>query len=337
LPDGPPRLLLRHRALKTKYYFTIFWAGKTKLFVLYYSVMKKFVLPAFVVLLIVALAIIIFKSPLLKQANAGLQINSIPQATVYLDNKEMGKTPYEESKLASGEKIVKLVVADGQWEAKVKLNNGTVTLVNREFGVDSDRSEGDVVTLEPSTSKKSTSLTVVSQPDSSLVKVDGETKGFTPVLVENLTAGQHEIVVSAPDFKERTITTKFFDGFRTMINVKLASAVDSQITPTPGVFVSLTPTPTGKLGKTTPTPKATPSIKSSASPTPLQKPYVKILDTPTGWLRVRMSPSLSATESAKVNPGEQYPLLDEKTGWYQIQLELSKEGWISSQYAQKYE
>lgn len=314
--------------------------------------MKKYILPALVIVLVIALVIIIIKSPLLKKANAGLQINSIPQATVFIDNKEVGKTPYEEAKLTGGEKTIKLVIPTLQWETKAKLINGTVTVISYEFGVDLDKSTGEVITLESNTNKKSASLTVVSQPDSSVVKLDGETKGFTPVLIENLSAGQHEIVVSAPDYKDRTITTKFFDGFKTMINVKLASAAEEQTTPTPEASGSLTPTPTpGKTGKTTPTPsttlrasptpKATPSTTLRVSPTPLPKPYVKILDTPTGWLRVRVDPGLSATESARVNPGEQYPLLDQQTVqqtvWYQISYDTNKEGWISSQYAQKFE
>ncbi|PIU03426.1 hypothetical protein COT44_03205 [Candidatus Shapirobacteria bacterium CG08_land_8_20_14_0_20_39_18] len=304
--------------------------------------MKKFILPVLVIMLVIVLAIIIFKSPLLKQANAGLQVNSIPQASVYLDNKEVGKTPYEEAKLTSGEKTVKLVLSTIQWEAKVKLNNGTVAVVSYEFGADLDQSTGEIITLEPSTNKKSSSLTVVSQPDSSVVKVDGETKGFTPVLIENLSTGQHEIVVSAPDFKDRTITTKFFGGFKTMINVKLASAAEGQLTPTPEPSGPLTPTPTsGKIGKATPTPsttlRASPTPTGKTTPTPLPKPYVKILDTPTGWLRVRMKPSLTASEAARVNPGEQYSLLDQQTGWYQISYDTNKEGWISSQYAQKFE
>jgi N-acetylmuramoyl-L-alanine amidase len=62
---------------------------------------------------------------------------------------------------------------------------------------------------------------------------------------------------------------------------------------------------------------------------------VVIKNTPTGWLRVRMEPSLSATEAAKVKPGEKYTLLDEKNGWYKISYKEGEEGWISGRYAKK--
>ncbi len=68
----------------------------------------------------------------------------------------------------------------------------------------------------------------------------------------------------------------------------------------------------------------------------VEKPYIEILDTPTGFLRVRSEPSTTASESGRVNPKEKYPLLDEKSGWYKIKLSTG-EGWISGRYAQKFE
>jgi uncharacterized protein YgiM (DUF1202 family) len=63
---------------------------------------------------------------------------------------------------------------------------------------------------------------------------------------------------------------------------------------------------------------------------------VLILQTPTGFLRVRDQASLNGAEIGQIKPGETYQLLDDKTtGWYQIQLTNGKTGWISSQYAQK--
>lgn len=301
--------------------------------------MKKFVLPAVVIILLIIIGVAIMRSSILKKTSAGLQVNSIPQATVFLDGKQVGQTPYEDTKLKSGEVTLKLVSSSLSWEAKVKLNSGTLALVNREFGLNEETSAGEVITLEPTSNKKSISLAIISQPDSSLIKVDGETKGFAPVNIENLSAGEHEILVSSPDYKERSIRVNFFEGFKSIINVKLASAKNETsltLEPTATATPSASPTP-AKLGaKTTPTP----SIKPKTSPTSTTeptRPYVKILDTPTGWLRVRMEPSTSATESAKVNPGETYPLIDEQTGWYQISYSTNKEGWISSQYAQKFE
>lgn len=58
---------------------------------------------------------------------------------------------------------------------------------------------------------------------------------------------------------------------------------------------------------------------------------VMIEDTPTGWLRVRKTPS--GIEIAKVDPGESFALVDENTSWYQIELNDGSLGWISKEYA----
>ena len=44
---------------------------------------------------------------------------------------------------------------------------------------------------------------------------------------------------------------------------------------------------------------------------------------------------MTASEAAKVNPGDTFELLDEEAGWYKINYEENKEGWISSNYVEK--
>jgi uncharacterized protein YgiM (DUF1202 family) len=60
---------------------------------------------------------------------------------------------------------------------------------------------------------------------------------------------------------------------------------------------------------------------------------VAIGGTPTGWLRVRATPSTAGEEVAKVIPGETYPLLDSRNGWFQIELPEGLTGWVSGEYA----
>jgi len=98
-------------------------------------------------------------------------------------------------------------------------------------------------------------------------------------------------------------------GYKLNVNVKLAS-----------------------LPALSPTPEATPSAI-------LEKPYVEIKDTPTGFLRVRQTASTGAKEIGRIQPGDKYPLLDKITGWYliKVDLEATTSGWISAQYADKFE
>ncbi|PIS21191.1 hypothetical protein COT51_04050 [candidate division WWE3 bacterium CG08_land_8_20_14_0_20_41_15] len=62
---------------------------------------------------------------------------------------------------------------------------------------------------------------------------------------------------------------------------------------------------------------------------------VEVLETGTGWLRVRSEASLNGTEIGKVNVGEKYKFSEEVEGWYKITLSDGTTGWISSQYAKK--
>ena len=58
---------------------------------------------------------------------------------------------------------------------------------------------------------------------------------------------------------------------------------------------------------------------------------VKVLATPTGWLRVRDLPGLDGKEVARVNPGDILSVLEEKTEWIKVAI-TAGEGWVSSAY-----
>jgi uncharacterized protein YgiM (DUF1202 family) len=76
----------------------------------------------------------------------------------------------------------------------------------------------------------------------------------------------------------------------------------------------------------------------------IQKQFVQVLDTPTGFLRVRTKPGTLGEEIAEVKPGEIYPYLDEDvaSGWLEIEYQEAKAGlpngitgWISGDYSKK--
>lgn len=301
----------------------------------YVSIMKKYVLPIVVGILVVGLIGFIVKGKFFPTAKAGLRVSSTPPAQVFLDGKEIGTTTLERNDFRPGEKTLRLVPQSTAttyfpWETKIKLTNGTLTAVTREFGETESLSAGEIITVEKIVDKKSASLAVISLPDSVAVSLNNETKGFSPVNLDKLTEGSYDVRLSASGYKERTVRIVLVNASRLILNVKLAEEEKEEETPSAEVTgtptPSLTPSPTAKV-----TPKITPKT------TPPPKPYILIKETPTGWLRVRIEPSISATESAKVNPGETYSLIEEKSGWYKIEYEKDKEGWVSGQYAEKYE
>lgn len=292
--------------------------------------MRQYILPGIVVILILLVTGAIVKGVFFKPANAGLKIDSIPTSNIFLDGKALGKTPYEQEKLSPGEKTLKLVPESTfanlyPWETKIKLIGGVMTVVRREFGETEGKSSGEIITLEKITDKKTASSAVISIPDSSVVKINGESRGFTPLSLSKLPEQDVEISLSSSGFQERTVKTKLIVGYKTTVNIKLAESEEEGPTGTP--------TPTGTVS---PTPRLTPK-PTGPTPTTPPKPYIEIKQTPTGWLRVRLEPSKTATEAAKVYPGEKYSLLDEQSGWYKIEYQKDKEGWVSGQYAEKFE
>jgi len=243
----------------------------------------------------------------------GLKVTSIPQASVFLEADNLGRTPFESDKIKSGDYTLKLVPEDAEtavssWQGKIKVSTNVLTYVNREL-TDSDlTSAGEVLSLEKIPGKSS-EIAITATPEGAKISLDGEEKGAAPLILKNISAGDHEISLSASGFIERSIKIRTSRGYKLIADFQLA----------------LIPGEEGKTGK-----------KEGQEEGPA-KPYVKILDTPTGWLRVREEPSTAATEAAKVNPGETYPLLEEKEGWFKIEYETGKEGWISGKYAEKVE
>lgn len=238
---------------------------------------------------------------------AGILVKTTPSATVYINGEQVGKTPYEATR-ASGEILVKLVPDSGdkalaQYETRVTLNPKIQTIINRDFGESEETSQGETVSFERIGGKEA-SLAVVSVPDNAQVSIDGQLIGFAPYKTSAFAPGEHQIAVSAPNYIERTVSVRTLAGYKLTVVVKLAStgeAQEPQITPQEQIKVSM----------------------------------VEILDTPTGFLRVRAAASVGSEEVGQVKPGETYRYLetDEATGWYKIEYEKAKEGWVSNQYA----
>lgn len=227
---------------------------------------KSFLIVIIAILLLLGIGFILRKT-IIKPASAGLQVKSIPASMVFLDGKQVGQTPFEDKKLAAGEVTLKLVpesvIANlSPWETKIKLIGGTQTIVNREFGETEASSAGETMTLEKIADKKAASLSIISLPDSALIEIDGQSKGFTPLNLDKQDAGEREIAVSASGFTKRTIRVKLLPGYKLILNVKLAEEKTAEVSPT--ITPTGSPTPTPKAGaKITPGPseKPTPTVK----------------------------------------------------------------------------
>jgi uncharacterized protein YgiM (DUF1202 family) len=248
-----------------------------------------------------------------------LQILSRPNAAVFVDNVMRGNTPFTNT-LKEGEYMLK-IVPDGvatsaaSWQKRISVVNGALTHVDVALEPTDISSWAEVFWLTPlGMFNKKNSLEVTTEPSGALIYIDNDEKGVSPLVMENVTTGNHELSVFMPSFSRRSKKINISAGFTLHGYVKLA----------------LDPSQKTQYTIETPVPTATAaaSIKEPEN-------TVRILDTPTGWLRVREEPTLAGSESARVNPGQRFELLEEQTGWYKIRIDATKEGWISSSYASK--
>lgn len=251
------------------------------------------------------------------QANAALRIDSIPRATVFLNDKETGQTPYFAEKMVAGDYKVKLVPVGNfnnisPWETRVKISDGVLTYIGREIGMTDEDSSGQILAMEPLASDKSSEIAVVSDPDGATINIDGIENGKTSMIIKDVNPGDHSLVVSLPDYSDQVARVRAVAGFRLNVILKMRRLF---------------------FQKKAPIVRPTSDLIATAS-SQLVKPYVVIGQTPLGFLRVRSGPDISASESSRVFQGEKYPLQDELNSWSQIKL-ATVSGWVSDQYIEK--
>lgn len=285
--------------------------------------MKKF----FIVIVIpVILGLLVFfgVTYFLSQKDAGkgaLQVTSVPQSSVYLDDKFIGQTPLckcdSNSLLPTGDYTIRIVPLDPNFsnqpfEQKISINKSVLTVVDRTFGQGAT-SQGSVITLLPQTNgdKSSGTLVVNSFPSGVNASLDGNSIGTSPLTFSHVVESDHDLLLSKPGYKDKTIRIHTVNGYT--LSVIAFLAIDPNA-------LSATSSAAENVAST------------SAS---LQVTKVTILDTPTGFLRVRSDPSLGGTEIAQVKPGEQYVFDEEQNGWTQITLSNGQKGWVSSSYVSK--
>lgn len=248
-----------------------------------------------------------------------LQITSAPESKVYLDGKYIGLTPLckcdNSEMIKPGSYTVRLIPSDknlAEFQEKITISSGVLTVVDRKFAKDS-LSEGSVISLTPLTEKEKTELLVVSLPEGATILLDSNEIGKTPYSYKDPTVSDHVLTLKKSGYKEKTVRIRTPLGYKLTVAAYL-STVDSLVASETAssaapLIISITPTPT-IIGK-----------------------ILTILDTPTGFLRVR--DKIGGVEIARVIPGERYVLVSEKSGWYEIKLKNGDTGWIISQFASK--
>lgn len=277
--------------------------------------MKKillFIIPLFISIIVFVVLNFFINSD---SGKGALQVTSIPKSQVLLDGKLIGQTPLCKCEsidmISVGEHTLKLIPQDlsfAPYQEKIKINKSVLTVVDRAFS-NSISSEGSTITLEKNQDQNKTELLVISFPQDSDIFLDGNSVGRTPFSTKDITSSDHEIKVAKKGYREKISRIHTVSGYKLIATVSLI--------PDPSIDNSIT--------------------KPASAPASAKVSKVTILETPTGFLRVREENNLNSAEIGRVNPGELFELKDEKDGWFQIKLKDGKLGWISNEYAKKEE
>ena len=272
--------------------------------------MKKLILPLLAFLTVFLIGYF-FRQPLFSSAGV-LEINTTPEVAVFINGQNMGTTPFKkefkpqklEVKLAEKNDPEKVL-----WQAKVPITSSAITLIKYQFNQNDQQAYSELLTLTKIPDKKNGALLISSLPDQAIINLDGETKGYTPLLLEEVSPGHHSLEINLDGYQNTIIGLNVAAGFQLNAEIKLAKIDDEK------------------------------NQEVASEKQNLTQETVTILSTPTGWLRVRGGPGTGFAEVARVNPGEEYSLLEKDGDWLKIALESEleeekTEGWILGQYGE---
>jgi hypothetical protein len=232
---------------------------------------------------------------------SGIEIMSYPPAKVFIDGKEAGMTPYKNNSMTPGKAVIKLTTEAGsEWTKTIHLENGANTVISRE------KEGGYILYFEATGDKNKAGMLINTQPDKAAVAIDDEIKGFSPLRVDNAGDGDKKLVISYPGYRNANSYVKFLNGYQLVVHVDLAKEEAVMTEPE----------------------------SESVTKDSLTTQEVMIMNTETGWLRVRGQASNSSPEIARVQPGEKFKLLQDGEEWRLIELSVGKSGFVSSKYAE---
>lgn len=232
---------------------------------------------------------------------AGLSVEANPKGNVWVNGRDLGLTPVSIDDLSPGYGLVEVKSTinskEVSWSGNVPLYEGVITVVNRELSENSATASGEVISLQ-----KGRGVLVISNPTEVLVSVDGVEKGKTPIELD-LELGAHNFILTRASYSPRTIKANTSSEYKLIISVDL-SLDQADLT------------------------------KIETQPLMVSREVI-ILQTPTGFLRVRKAPNTSSAEVGRVDTGEKLFLIEEVGGWMKIRMSDGKEGYVSGSYTNK--
>ena len=142
-----------------------------------------------------------------KKGTGKLSVTSTPPgAKVFVDGKEIGTAPILDKEFAAGRRQVILVKAG--YETQI------ISIVI---------SPDALLTINPVLKFQVGSVKITSVPEGAGIKMDGEYKGITPLVIKDIPAGEHFVVIESETYKIHKMVAKIKPGKQEELNISLVS------------------------------------------------------------------------------------------------------------------
>ncbi|MCA9372399.1 PEGA domain-containing protein [Candidatus Woesebacteria bacterium] len=295
--------------------------------------MKRKLLFILVILFVFALFLAYtFLVPYVRNSTGKIKIESSPTTEVVIDGAAVGKSPYN-GELSVGDHTVKLIPEGGDskaviWEGTVSINKNALTYMTRELGSSELTSSGIILTIAKMDKRPNGEVgevAVESEPTGAIIYIDNDDRGVAPTVVEEVPAGDHELSLFLPGFFRKTQKINIEKGYRVSVKAKLAfdqshSTLEEEL---------------DSARKEATKEAETKTDENTDTNTDTSKKTLTILDTPTGFLNVRVEPSLDGEQVTQIKPGEIYEFTEQDGDWYKITLADGTEGWVFGDYIEE--
>ena len=281
-----------------------------------------------VVILLVASVISACSNPLAARPKAGLQVmtNDVP-SSIFLNDSYIEKTPFIEKELQAGEYTLKIAPDDPNlvpYETRVMLRSGLLTVVTWKPGVSPETSGGVIYEMEPLKTKGQAEVSFITIPDGAIISFDGGEKEFTPLTIPSVSAGHHEFEISLPSYETQKHTINVVDGYRMIVNIKLAKQVSVDTSSPPETSLPATQSASASISGTLQNEDKSKTITITST---------NYFEGGKEVLKVRDAASIGGRELGVAPVGTSYPYLGETiANWYKIDFN-GQEGWVNSQYS----
>lgn len=278
-------------------------------------IQKKLIIKVAIVLLLLTGLVLFYIS---RPKTALLTIESIPKTQIYIDGEYKGDTP-REIEVSPGDRLLKLQPVDqnqsySNYETRVKTVAGVKTIVRRILGGEEEKASGEIISFKKASSS-SADFSIISTPDAASVFIDNKFIDSTPLKVTDLSPGVHKIQIKAQGYESREFEIQIIQGYKLTAIVALARLNDTSS------FL-----PSNLIQNET--------SDDNTSDNETQK--LKILSTPTDYLRVRELPTTNSKEIGQARPGQTYEYIEtsEDKLWHKIVFQDDTIGWVSSEYSE---